>query len=242
MAGVVREGDRARGTAFERCGSRRGSRRVRASGGCAGRCAPAAAHRGDRDAREGASLAEIAQVLRHREIKTTAIYAKVDRARLRPLAMPWPGGAVMTDLRFATNDYLAVRRQLGFELQQAGRLLEDYVDFMDRAGAQRVTTELALMWATSVQAHPHRWRRRLGVVRGFARYLSTIDPARRDSLRGSAARLAPARRAVPLLADRDHGADERRTRADTAAARGDVRDDHRAAGGQRPARRRGARP
>ena len=43
--------------------------------------------------REGASLAEIALVLRHREIKTTAQYAKVDRARLRPLAMPWPGGA-----------------------------------------------------------------------------------------------------------------------------------------------------
>jgi integrase/recombinase XerD len=43
--------------------------------------------------REGASLVEIAQVLRHRGIKTTASYAKVDRARLRPLAMPWPGGA-----------------------------------------------------------------------------------------------------------------------------------------------------
>jgi site-specific recombinase XerD len=41
--------------------------------------------------REGASLPEIAQVLRHREIKTTAIYAKVDRTRLRALAMPWPG-------------------------------------------------------------------------------------------------------------------------------------------------------
>ena len=41
--------------------------------------------------REGASLPEIAQVLRHREIKTTAIYAKVDRARLRSLAKPWPG-------------------------------------------------------------------------------------------------------------------------------------------------------
>jgi integrase len=43
--------------------------------------------------REGASLVEIAQVLRHREIKTTAAYAKVDRTRLRELAMRWPGGA-----------------------------------------------------------------------------------------------------------------------------------------------------
>ena len=46
--------------------------------------------------RQGASLAEIGQVLRHREQKTTAIYAKVDRRALRALARPWPsqeGGA-----------------------------------------------------------------------------------------------------------------------------------------------------
>ncbi len=40
--------------------------------------------------RAGASLAEIGQVLRHREQKTTAIYAKVDRKALRPLARSWP--------------------------------------------------------------------------------------------------------------------------------------------------------
>jgi hypothetical protein len=39
--------------------------------------------------RRGASLREIGQVLRHREQKTTAIYAKVDRAALRALARPW---------------------------------------------------------------------------------------------------------------------------------------------------------
>ena len=38
------------------------------------------------------SLAEIAQVLRHRQLKTTAHYAKVDRNALRLLALPWPGG------------------------------------------------------------------------------------------------------------------------------------------------------
>jgi integrase/recombinase XerD len=45
--------------------------------------------------RAGASLPEIGQVLRHREQKTTAIYAKVDRTALRALARPWPsqGGA-----------------------------------------------------------------------------------------------------------------------------------------------------
>jgi integrase/recombinase XerD len=42
--------------------------------------------------RHGASLAEIGEVLRHREQKTTAIYAKVDRKTLRRLARPWPEG------------------------------------------------------------------------------------------------------------------------------------------------------
>ena len=43
--------------------------------------------------RHGAPLAEIGQLLRHRTELTTTIYAKVDRDRLRELALPWPGGA-----------------------------------------------------------------------------------------------------------------------------------------------------
>ena len=43
--------------------------------------------------RHGASLPEVAQVLRHRRLDTTATYAKVDRVALRSLAQPWPGGA-----------------------------------------------------------------------------------------------------------------------------------------------------
>lgn len=42
--------------------------------------------------RAGASLSEIGQVLRHRDIRTTARYAKVDRAALRRIARPWPEG------------------------------------------------------------------------------------------------------------------------------------------------------
>jgi integrase/recombinase XerD len=41
--------------------------------------------------RRGASLPDIGQILRHRSPQTTAIYAKVDLASLRPLALPWPG-------------------------------------------------------------------------------------------------------------------------------------------------------
>jgi site-specific recombinase XerD len=40
----------------------------------------------------GCSLAEIGQVLRHEQLRTTAIYAKVDYAALRTLALPWPEG------------------------------------------------------------------------------------------------------------------------------------------------------
>ena len=71
------------------------ARGVRPGGAGARRRAPPAAHRRDRDATAGASLPEIGQVLRHREQKTTAIYAKVDRTALRALARPWPlqGGA-----------------------------------------------------------------------------------------------------------------------------------------------------
>jgi len=40
--------------------------------------------------REGASLQDIAAILRHRSIQTTQIYAKVDVAALQPIAQPWP--------------------------------------------------------------------------------------------------------------------------------------------------------
>ncbi|MGH3837993.1 MAG: site-specific integrase [Pseudonocardiaceae bacterium] len=43
--------------------------------------------------RAGASLPEVGQVLRHASVLSTAIYAKVDRNRLRGLALPWPGTA-----------------------------------------------------------------------------------------------------------------------------------------------------
>jgi integrase/recombinase XerD len=49
--------------------------------------------------RRGASMTEIAQVLRHRHVDTTAIYAKVDREGLRALAQPWPEPANGAQLR-----------------------------------------------------------------------------------------------------------------------------------------------
>jgi integrase/recombinase XerD len=102
----------------------------------------------------------------------------------------------MTSLREALGDYLRIRRRLGFEMPQDGRLLEGFVEFLERAGVERITTELALMWArTPVHAHPHRWHQRLSVVRGFAHHLATIDPASevpsKDLLPGHRPRIAP---------------------------------------------------
>ena len=102
----------------------------------------------------------------------------------------------MTPLQQALADYVRLRRRLGFEMPQDGRLLERFVEFLEHAGAERITTELALTWARMpVHAHPHRWRQRLSVVRGFARYLATIDPASevpsKDLLPGTRQRLAP---------------------------------------------------
>jgi site-specific recombinase XerD len=43
--------------------------------------------------RRGATLVEVSQVLRHRDLATTAVYAKVNLAALRSVALPWPGTA-----------------------------------------------------------------------------------------------------------------------------------------------------
>jgi site-specific recombinase XerD len=43
--------------------------------------------------RRGSTLVEVSQVLRHRDLATTAIYAKVDLVSLRDVAQSWPGAA-----------------------------------------------------------------------------------------------------------------------------------------------------
>jgi len=84
----------------------------------------------------------------------------------------------MSALAEAVEQYLATRRALGFKLKPYGRLLLDFVGYLERAGASTVTTELAVAWARQpTAAHPSWWSRRLGVVRGFARYLQAFDPA-----------------------------------------------------------------
>lgn len=81
----------------------------------------------------------------------------------------------MISLRQACDDYLALRRALGFKLKRHGRLLPDLVCYLDVAGETSVTTRLALEWATQPAGHPQEWAVRLSIARGFARYLRTLD-------------------------------------------------------------------
>jgi len=55
----------------------------------------------------------------------------------------------------------------------------DFADHLQQAGSAHVTTELAVTWATRTRAevNPAWWNHRLAVVRVFALYLSTLDPA-----------------------------------------------------------------
>jgi integrase len=83
----------------------------------------------------------------------------------------------MSALRSAFDEYLAVRRALGYKLRVEGRLLRRFVDFAERSGADYITTELALKWATQpAHAQPSQWANRLAMARRFARYCLPNDP------------------------------------------------------------------
>lgn len=106
----------------------------------------------------------------------------------------------MTELHAAVEEYLTIRRALGFKLEREGHLLPKFADFLESKGARTVTTELALDWATQPrQGAPAWWSNRLSIVRCFARYLSAIDPSTEvppvDLLPG----LSGDRRATPYL-------------------------------------------
>jgi integrase len=84
----------------------------------------------------------------------------------------------MTALGDAAEDYLRIRRALGYKLGAHGWLLRSFVTYMDATGASAVTVEHALRWATVPRSRkPVTYAKRLGAVRAFTRYLHTIDPA-----------------------------------------------------------------
>ena len=83
----------------------------------------------------------------------------------------------MNTLRQALDEYLSLRRNLGFKLREAGKALFDFVTFMEQQGALYITEALAFAWAQQpVNAQPAYWAQRLSFVRGFAHYRSASDP------------------------------------------------------------------
>jgi integrase/recombinase XerD len=74
--------------------------------------------------------------------------------------------------------YLKARRALGFKLEYPGILLTQFASYLEVAGARTLTVELAVDFAGRPKGvAPLHLAHRLGALRGFARYLKTIDPA-----------------------------------------------------------------
>jgi integrase len=97
------------------------------------------------------------------------------------------------------EQYLQLRRGLGYKLQTEGKLLQQFAAFADAADHRGpLTTELALRWAR-LPADGDRlyWARRLEVVRCFARHLVITEPDTQVPPRGL---LGPAhRRTTPYI-------------------------------------------
>ena len=84
----------------------------------------------------------------------------------------------MKTLRRAIGDYLSMRRSLGFKLSRHEPCLREFVSFLKKRRTSRITTQLALQFATHHRHHqPAEWAARLSVVRGFACYRSGDDLA-----------------------------------------------------------------
>ncbi len=82
----------------------------------------------------------------------------------------------MNTLRQAAQEYLSMRRSLGFRLKHAGTGLLDFVTFMEQYRASYITQALALALAEQPSGvQPDEWARRLSHVRLFARHRSATD-------------------------------------------------------------------
>jgi integrase len=85
----------------------------------------------------------------------------------------------MITIRARAEEYLAMRRKLGFKLGTFARYLMLFVAYLEQTGATVVTTQTALAWATEATSSTDRayLNRRLMIVRIFARHLQMLEPA-----------------------------------------------------------------
>jgi integrase/recombinase XerD len=84
----------------------------------------------------------------------------------------------MSALSQDVEAYLRLRRSLGQKLADAHRLLPRFAAYLDTNKIEFVTIDAALAWSLEPDAKPQGtvWPRRMWVVRGFARYMTGIDP------------------------------------------------------------------
>jgi len=83
----------------------------------------------------------------------------------------------MSAISDALAQYIVVRRALGTEYREPAMTLGHFVEFLEREGAEFITTELALRWACQPEnVQRATWARRLCMVRRFASWLSAFDP------------------------------------------------------------------
>jgi len=82
----------------------------------------------------------------------------------------------MSALQSALKEYLAMRRALGYKLEREGRLLPQFLNYVQERGEQHLSTETAVAWATLPSSGPGWRAARLRMVRGFAVYVHQIDP------------------------------------------------------------------
>jgi site-specific recombinase XerD len=79
-------------------------------------------------------------------------------------------------MRKIVEDYLVVRRSLGFKLESVGRQIFEFASFLTEAKSDFITTALVMAWATRPSGLAVQTvARRIGVVRGFAAFARTID-------------------------------------------------------------------
>ena len=82
----------------------------------------------------------------------------------------------MSTLTQRLDDYLVVRRSLGFDLSYSARVLRRFTAFADREGGNHITVDLFLRWKAAYgNADNNTWSARLGMVRVFARWLQAHD-------------------------------------------------------------------
>jgi integrase len=82
----------------------------------------------------------------------------------------------MSTLGTAFRAYLELRRGLGYKVHQQEKNLHDFVCFMKRRRATVITRKLTLEWVTQPSHRHGTWSQRLVDIRGFARYLLSMEP------------------------------------------------------------------